>query len=64
MMPTVDDSNATLTFIKFQGRTYGVTCKHVVENLRNRIKKADKPEDDLFYTFFIALKQRHVVQDC
>lgn len=64
MMPTVDDSNATLTFIKFQGRTYGITCKHVVEDLRNRIKEVEKSEDAFSYTFFIALKHRQIVQDC
>ena len=60
MVPTVDDPSATLTFIKFHGRTYGVTCKHVVKSLRYEIKKSGSEHS---HTFFIALKRHHVVQD-
>ncbi len=60
MVPTADDLSATLTFVKLQGRTYGITCKHVVTSLRDRIEKST---DKLSYTFFIALKGHHVVQD-
>ena len=60
MAPTADDPSATLTFIKFQDRTYGVTCKHVVTALRNMIKATGI---DNSHTFFIALKRHHFVQD-
>lgn len=29
--PNENDLNATLTFVKFNGKTYGITCKHVTE---------------------------------
>lgn len=60
MAPTADDPSATLTFIRFRGRTYGITCKHVVTNLRERIEKSGSA---LSHTFFIALKRHQVVQD-
>lgn len=60
MAPTVDDPSATLTFIKFKGRTYGITCKHVVTILRDQLKKSGSA---FSHTFFIALKRHHVVQD-
>lgn len=60
MVPTATDSSATLTFIKFQGRTYGITCKHVVTSLRNQIRKSGS---EFSHTLFIALKRHHVVQD-
>lgn len=60
MAPTADDPSATLTFIKFQGRTYGITSKHVVTSLRARNKKSGS---QFSHTFFIALKRHHVVQD-
>lgn len=31
-----NDSNATLTFIDFKGKVYGITCKHVVEICKDR----------------------------
>jgi hypothetical protein len=58
--PRAEDPSATLTFIKFQGRTYGITCKHVVTTLRDRIKESGS---EFSHTFFIALKRHHVVQD-
>ncbi|MBK8276695.1 MAG: hypothetical protein IPP12_17975 [Nitrospira sp.] len=60
MAPTADDLSATLTFIKFQGRTYGITCRHVVTSLRNRIKRSGS---EFSHTFLIALTKHHVVQD-
>ncbi|TAJ08486.1 MAG: hypothetical protein EPO61_10335 [Nitrospirae bacterium] len=60
MTPTADDPSATLTFIKVHGRTYGITCKHVVAALRDRIEKSGS---EFSHTFFIALKRHHVVQD-
>lgn len=60
MAPTADDPSATLTFVRFQGRTYGITCKHVLTNLRERIQESG---NEFSHTFFIALKQHHVVQD-
>lgn len=60
MVPTADDVSATLTFVRFQGRTYGITCKHVVTSLRDRIEKSG---NEFSHTFFIALKRHHVVQD-
>lgn len=58
--PTADDPSATLTFVRFQGRTYGITCKHVVNSLRDRIKKSGNKYS---HTFLIALTAHHVVQD-
>jgi len=60
MVPTANDPSATLTFIRFRERTFGVTCKHVVESLRNLIKESG---NQFSHTFFIALKQHHMVQD-
>lgn len=60
MAPTANDPSATLTFIRFRGRTFGVTCKHVVESLRNDIKVSG---NQFSHTFFIALKKHHMVQD-
>lgn len=34
--PKAEYRNGTLTFIKYNGLTYGVTCKHVVESLREK----------------------------
>lgn len=34
--PKAEYRNGTITFIKYNGVTYGVTCKHVVEALRNK----------------------------
>lgn len=57
---TANDPNATITFIKFQDRTFGITCKHVVEEaLWDKIRKFGESS----YTFFIGLKTHHVVQD-
>jgi hypothetical protein len=60
MAPTSNDPSATLTFIRFRGRTFGVTCKHVVELLRNYIKESG---NQFSHTFFIPLKKHHMVQD-
>jgi hypothetical protein len=60
MAPTADDPSATLTFIRFGGRTYGITCKHVVASLRDRIQKSG---NGFSHTFFLALERHHVVQD-
>lgn len=60
MAPTAEDPSATLTFIKFRARIYGITCKHVVSLLREKIKES---ESDFSHTFFIALKRHHVVLD-
>jgi len=32
--PHATDRNATVTFLRYRGRTYGITCRHVVESLR------------------------------
>lgn len=61
MAPTANDSSATITFIRFRGRTFGITCKHVVDTLRSRIRESG---NQFSHTFFIALKKHHVVQDC
>lgn len=60
MAPTANDPSATLTFIRFRGRTLGITCKHVIESLRCCIKKSG---NQYSHTLFIALKNHHVVQD-
>jgi hypothetical protein len=60
MAPTAHDKSATLTFIKFRGRVYGITCKHVVTSLRDRIKSSG---GELSYTFYVALKRHQVIQD-
>jgi len=60
MAPTAEDPSATLTFIKIKGRTYGITCKHVVTTLRDRIKTS---RSKFSHTFFVPLKRHHVVQD-
>jgi hypothetical protein len=31
--------NATVTFVKFKNNIYGITCKHVLESLKNKRKK-------------------------
>lgn len=58
--PTEDDKSATITFIRFKGRTFGITCKHVVQLLRGRIAES---KNEFSHTFFIALKKHHVVHD-
>ena len=60
MAPTAEDPSATLTFIKFQGRTYGITCKHVLSILRDRITISGSESS---HTFFVALNQHKVLQD-
>ena len=60
MAPKADDPSATITFIRFRERTFGITCKHVVKMLQGRIKESGNP---FSHTFFIALKKHHVVQD-
>lgn len=57
---TSKDSSATITFIKFQGRTYGITCKHIVETLKDRIRESGQ---EFSYTFFIGLETHHVIQN-
>ncbi|MGR3317979.1 MAG: hypothetical protein ACUZ8O_05815 [Candidatus Anammoxibacter sp.] len=37
--PKPEYRNGTITFIEYQGITYGITCKHVVEALRNKIQE-------------------------
>jgi len=34
--PTESDINATLTFVEYDGKTYGITCKHVVDIFKNK----------------------------
>lgn len=58
--PVANDPNATLTFIRFQGRTFGITCKHVVDSLQGRLKASG---NRFSHTLFIALQERVIVQD-
>jgi len=60
MAPTANDPSATLTFIRFRGCTFGITCKHVVESLRSRIQESN---NQFSHSFFIALKKHQIVQD-
>ena len=37
--PTTSDPNATLTFVEYGGKIYGITCKHVIDicNYKNYV---------------------------
>jgi hypothetical protein len=39
----VDTKNATATFVRFEGRVYVCTCRHVVQILRNRQERGHFP---------------------
>ena len=34
IIPQMTDKNGTITFIQFEGKYYGVTCDHVIKNLK------------------------------
>ena len=34
--PTENDLNATITFIEYKNKTYGITCKHVIDIYKNK----------------------------
>jgi len=44
------DRNGTITFLQYKNRTYGVTCKHVVDTLRKRNEKLNEREHFIFVT--------------
>jgi hypothetical protein len=48
--PNPELRSATLTFVQFNSRTYGITCKHVVDALNKENKKAGEGTYS-FYTF-------------
>jgi hypothetical protein len=60
LAPQVDDSSATITFVRFKGRTFGITCKHVVESLRNRIVGSNNEGS---HVFMLDLRKRLIVVD-
>lgn len=52
--------NGTLTFIKFDGRTYGITCQHVVQHYRDVLAASAETGS---HTMRTMLNGFHVVQD-
>ena len=41
--PSVEYRNGTITFIRMNNIVYGVTCRHVIEALRQKIKERNDP---------------------
>src|SRR5271166_6430287 len=45
LIPDVNDPTATVTFVEFEGRTYAVTARHVIEEFRKMaIAEGSDPE--------------------
>lgn len=48
--PDENSRNGTITFVKTEGRVFGITCWHVVEYLRDLNKKSKRDDSHSFYT--------------
>lgn len=48
--PNEKSRNGTLTFVTTEGKVYGITCWHVIEYLRELIKKSGKEYSHSLYT--------------
>lgn len=48
--PDASSRNGTLTFVKSEGKVFGITCWHVIEYLRRQIELTGDPYSHSFYT--------------
>lgn len=46
--PTPQHDNATMTLVEYEGRVYGITCKHVIDAVDNKNREAGRERFDLF----------------
>jgi hypothetical protein len=53
--------NGTLTFVKSGGRTYGITCQHVIQHYRDVLAASGNPGS---HTMRTMLNGFYVVMDC
>ena len=57
--PSAALRNGTLTFVKSGGRTYGITCQHVIQHYRSVLAASGEPDSHTMRTmvngFYVVL---------